>query len=334
MHFDSSSNTREIDFTHLTRRLAIQFEVRRLKRHSRGADFLKIQDMRLALVPLLATLKELQEAAGAYPSGAALAGCRPPRPAAISAATRSVNGAQSPPSGSADEALMYWDDFNDIADNNSPAHPDRDLEALIRGEDDVPPEHTKLVLPSNGNTDMDFEMPEIAMRKKTAQSLLAQIRELIADKSFRYTEHMRAAPRKGVRTRARTTIDDLDRKLSLLCQIYTYCRDRLIDLRVDREVLAAFRVLTHEDVRCSTAILSPNLPGSTKLTLSWIWQSIDRRFEAGEMDDIDTDDPVTLLECKSTLFPGSRSVECCRQFVAFTGYVRVLRHNAGRKNRY
>ena len=275
--------------------------MRRLKRHSRGADFAKIQDLRLALVPFLATLKELQEAAGAYPSGAALAGCRPPPPPAIAAAMMAAAASHALPSGPADEALTYWDNFNDIADSNSPEHIDRDLEALIRGEADIPPEHARLVLPSHGNTDMDFEMPEIAMRKKTAHSLLSQIREVIADKSFRYTEHMRAAPRKGVRTRARTTIDDLDRKLSLLCQVYTYCRERLIDLRVDRDVLATFRVLTHEDVRCSTAILSPNLPGSTKLTLSWIWQSVNRRFEAGDTDDIDTDDPVTLLECKSTL---------------------------------
>lgn len=315
-------------------RLAIQFEVRRLKRNSRGATFAFIQDMRVELEPLLAKLKVLQEAAGVYPSGNAPAGHTQTSGAARSAAgsaatathppptgtatqplppgTADPNAAdssggvgagtvrQAVPSGPADEALAYWDSFNDIAaDDDGAAHTHRQLESLSGGGQDTPPEHARLVLPSNGNTNMDFEMPEIAIRKKTADSLLSQIREVIAQKSFRYTEHMRAAPRKGVRTRARTTIDDLHRKLSLLCQVYAYCRERLIDLRVDREVLSAFRVLTQEDVRCSTAVLSPNLPGSTKLTLSWIWQSIDRRFEAGDTDNIDTSDPVTLLECKS-----------------------------------
>ncbi|KAF8802066.1 hypothetical protein BYT27DRAFT_7008681, partial [Phlegmacium glaucopus] len=34
-----------------------------------------------------------------------------------------------------------------------------------------------------------------------------------------------------------------------------------------------FKVLTPADVKASTAIMNPNEPGSTRLTLSWLWQT-------------------------------------------------------------
>ncbi|KJA12757.1 hypothetical protein HYPSUDRAFT_210154 [Hypholoma sublateritium FD-334 SS-4] len=105
-------------------------------------------------------------------------------------------------------------------------------------------------------------MPELLMRRKTADALLNQIRELIADKSFRYTEHIRAAPRKGVRTRARTTLVDLDRQLSFLCQVYSYCRGRMVVLGADRELLTNYRLLTHDD-----GLRNLNYPGSGSLLI-------------------------------------------------------------------
>ncbi len=110
--------------------------------------------------------------------------------------------------GTDDDVLQYWDHLNGIAEDYQPAEAvDPHLETLLNPGADIPPEHMKLTLPSNGNTDMDFEMPEIAMRRKRADALLSQIREIIAEKSFRYTEQLRAAPRKGVKTRA----EDRDR---------------------------------------------------------------------------------------------------------------------------
>lgn len=197
---------------------------------------------------------------------------------------------------------MYWDNLHGIDDDAVATNVNNSV-SEGNPSADIPPEHTALVLASNGNTDNDYEMPELLMRRKTADALLNQIRELIADKSFRYTEHIRAAPRKGVRTRARTTLVDLDRQLSFLCQVYSYCRGRMVVLGADRELLTNYRLLTHDDVRCSTAVLKPNMPGSTQLKLSWIWQSIDRRIMADPTENMDTSDPATLLECKCTLRP-------------------------------
>jgi hypothetical protein len=37
--------------------------------------------------------------------------------------------------------------------------------------------------------------------------------------------------------------------------------------------LKMFRILLKEDVKASTAILDPNITGSSSLQLSWIWQT-------------------------------------------------------------
>jgi hypothetical protein len=39
------------------------------------------------------------------------------------------------------------------------------------------------------------------------------------------------------------------------------------------ETTSRFQVLTTEDVIASTAIVKPNESGSTKIKLSWIWQT-------------------------------------------------------------
>lgn len=213
-------------------------------------------------------------------------------PASITPAAEPLSNAPSDP-----EDLLYWDTLHGIGDDVNDEAPPRQR-ADVGGSEDIPAEHVLLVLASNGNTANDFEKPELAIRQRTADALLHQIREVIADKSFRYTEHIRTAPRKGVRTRARATILEMERHLSFLCQVYTYCRARMIDLGADPEILKNFRQLSHDDVRSSTAVLKPNIPGSTQLKLSWIWQSIDRRIMADDMENVDTSDPATLLECK------------------------------------
>ncbi|KAF8955608.1 hypothetical protein BDZ97DRAFT_1605370, partial [Flammula alnicola] len=54
-------------------------------------------------------------------------------------------------------------------------------------------------------------------------------------------------------------------------RIYSRCRTRLVQLGCDPETLWAFRVLTKTDLRASTAIVNPNITGSTSLHLSWLW---------------------------------------------------------------
>jgi len=46
-----------------------------------------------------------------------------------------------------------------------------------------------------------------------------------------------------------------------------------VQLGADDKTLKTFRILLKEDVKASTAILDPNIAGSSSLQLSWIWQT-------------------------------------------------------------
>lgn len=274
------------------KQLAIQFHVRRLARDVRDADINTIDKLRTALNPLLAKLGRLQ-ASAKVPTIVS------PRPA-VPDHQRPAPREAAPPGiilGRADlarrEDLMYWDNLFGIADDTLNALPQKSKEQA-----DTPPECLRLALPSNDNVSPDHRALELKFRIRKAQSLLTEIRDLIAEKSFKYTDEIRNAPRKGVRTRGRTSIIELNRRLSFLCQAYTWNRGRMADLKADKAITDLYQALEADHVRCSTAVLNPNKAGSTKLKLSWVWQSVDRRIMAGEEQPTANTDDATLTECR------------------------------------
>jgi hypothetical protein len=46
-----------------------------------------------------------------------------------------------------------------------------------------------------------------------------------------------------------------------------------MELTADESIISRYKSLTPEDVKASTALLNPNEPGSTRLKLTWIWQT-------------------------------------------------------------
>lgn len=144
--------------------------------------------------------------------------------------------------------------------------------------DDCPPvilspEKQPISMPSNSLQDHPLRTTELLLRKQQAERYLNALRETIAEKSFHFSHVMRIAPKKSVRTRARANIVKLNERISLYSRVYTRCRNALVQLHADVTVLDQFQILRREDVNASTAILDPNLPGSTSLRLSWIWQT-------------------------------------------------------------
>ncbi|KAF8804833.1 hypothetical protein BYT27DRAFT_7225176 [Phlegmacium glaucopus] len=78
-------------------------------------------------------------------------------------------------------------------------------------------------------------------------------------KSFQFSHVIHVSPRKGVNTHSRAAVKKLNLKISVHCWLYTQCW--------------ACLNLTPGDVKASTAIVNLNEPGSTRLTLSWLWQT-------------------------------------------------------------
>ena len=154
----------------------------------------------------------------------------------------------------------------------------------------VPPERRKLSIPSTWlSQDNPHRATELDLHLKQATKTLQALRDAIADKSFQYSHVIRVAPRKGVRTRARAAIAKLNYNIIYLCRVYGRCRAAMVRVGADDDTLQKYQILLKEDVRSSTALLNPNMPGSTRLQLSWIW----RTGSAGN-----DSSPEALRECE------------------------------------
>ena len=138
----------------------------------------------------------------------------------------------------------------------------------------VPPELRHLSLPSTwSSTDNQYRAVELHFRLIQADRTIQALRESIADKSFQYSDVIRVAPRKSVRTRARAVIAKLNYVIGYQCRVYGRCRAAMAKVGADDPTLDRYQILLKEHVKSSTALLNPNQPGSTRVHLSWIWHS-------------------------------------------------------------
>ena len=198
-----------------------------------------------SLAPLLVEVNQLQIAAGVYQ-------CEAPQPtpgpaeqylaqgtdqgAAASAASYSaplaptggepmVQGQNALPV----DPLAHWDvivqDVNEptvisdpeILKNKGPRTRSQATKELVAVEKQI------LHIPSNQNVTPRHDDIELALRKNQVRSHLHQLRELIAEKSFHYSDILCKAPRKGIRTHARGTVKGINTQISFHCQVYSHC---------------------------------------------------------------------------------------------------------------
>ena len=97
-------------------------------------------------------------------------------------------------------------------------------------------------------------------------------------------------------------VKKLNNQIAEHCRMYARCRSCILILSADNQDHSRFKLLSPADVAGSTAILNPNLPRSTTISLSWIWQSLARHlisYIRANADDNSNapDDPATILEC-------------------------------------
>ena len=129
---------------------------------------------------------------------------------------------------------------------------------------------------------------ELGLRKQQANRYINALQDVIAEKSFKYTHVIRPAPSKSVITRARNSITKLNDQISFFSRVYNRCHAAMICLAADPQTLRKFKDLRREHVKASSAVVDPNIPGSTNLRLSWIWQTATA----------EGDSPGHLCECK------------------------------------
>ena len=138
----------------------------------------------------------------------------------------------------------------------------------------APIERRQLSIPSAWSSiGSPHRVLELTLRICQANRTIQALRDSIADKSFQYSHVIRVAPRKSVRTRARATIAKLNHVIAYQCRVYARCRAAMVILGADATTLNKYQILLKEHVKSSSALLNPNEPGSSRVQLSWIWQS-------------------------------------------------------------
>ena len=169
--------------------------------------------------------------------------------------------------------------------------------------DILPPERRLVILPSHC-LNHPLRAIELSLRKQQASRYLNALWGAIADKSFQYSHIIRKAPKKAVRTRARTAISKLNSRIALYCRIYNRSQTAMVQLGADQQTLKIFQVLTTEDLKASTAIRDPNEQGASSLRLSWIWTSAS--------GDRISDKAESVRECESaSLLTNDRLLSDC-----------------------
>ena len=189
----------------------------------------------------------------------------------------------------------------------------------------LPPERRRLKIPSNCPSTVNINRDiEINQRVAQASRTLGILRDLIAEKSFQFSHVIRVASRKMVRTRARAYITKLNLRISYQCRVYTRCRSALVALNVGKDILEKYQILKVKDLASSTALVNPNMPGSTRLQLSWIWQT---ELNNGEISS------AALRECTSEIHKFGLHIFIYHyQSTGSIGYVQGLFVKDGQKN--
>ena len=277
--------------------MKLRAKLRHHHRNSANVDLQTIQTDREELMTLIVQLKQAQHAAGV-------------------AEPNTIIDTQS-------DLFDIWDDlaFDPVTSYDAeliaePGNTNPSASSQSGKKKEMGPvtiEDQSIALPSNGNTSLVYRDLEIAHRASIAEDQLNHIRNLIAEKSFQYSHVIRVSPRKGVTTRSRALVKRLNNQIAEHGRMYTRCRTCLLLLEADESILTRFKLLTPADINASTIIINPNEPGSTRISLSWIWQTSARHVlsfngtssnmaDRSEDSQSDADDHTSLLECKLLFF--------------------------------
>ena len=154
------------------------------------------------------------------------------------------------------------------------------------------PECSAIALPSALPNNSIHRVPlarlmhlEFELRKGHANDALASIRKSIGLEAFQYRKILRPAPDKVHRTRARSSIQTVNRAKVLQARIYSRTRKAITSLGMEPTLVSStYLGLTRKDMEVSSAIGNPNTAGSTRTQLSWIWTTHQGIGEIGPTD--------------------------------------------------
>jgi hypothetical protein len=113
---------------------------------------------------------------------------------------------------------------------------------------------------------------ELELRKGRANDCLAEMRTSIGQQAYQCKKVLKPALTKTHQTRARLAIQNVHRILILQSRVYNRTRKAMMSLGMELDTLeSVYKPLTQGDISVSSAVSNPNVAGSSRMKLSWIW---------------------------------------------------------------
>lgn len=190
------------------------------------------------------------------------------------------------------------------------------------------PELLSIALPSTLPIESSYRVllirlmkTELEMRKGHANDCLAELRTTIGHQAYQCKKLLKPALTKVHRTRARSSIQNVHRTLILQTRIYNRTRNAMLSLGMELDTLPSlYKPLTKDDISVSSAVTDPNVAGSSKTKLSWIWTS--------HQGIVANDNHLTECELFTQIYKYLAHKE---QSIVCIGYEQGHNYTAGRK---
>jgi hypothetical protein len=180
---------------------------------------------------------------------------------------------------------------SDLSAEEEEEYRDDDPFGVIRRDpdDEESPAHTRLPLPSAIRRSAFRTLPrklvnsELNLREMQARDALHQIRIALGHKAYLFRKNIRLATGTKQKTRAWKDVYSVETQVKHHARVYRLARKAMAVLGASEELLEKYKVLHNADLRATTALVDPHLPGQRNRNLAWFWSlDIDRDVMGNE----------------------------------------------------
>jgi hypothetical protein len=212
-----------------------------------------------------------------------------------------------------DESFLGSDGEGDrmdpSSDQDNTSHTDSDNSNIADANpeyarsEEYTPEAAPLPLPSMLGSERCHEYGlnnlaemELRLREGQANDSLRGLRIALSEKAVLFQAQVRHAHSQAKKTRAWANVTVVESIVKLQSRIYARARKAMTRLAAPDAVLTRYRRLRREELRASTQIIDPSIPGQRNIGLPWFWvMGVDRDVpSANWMQECDFSCPFAL----------------------------------------
>ena len=176
------------------------------------------------------------------------------------------------------------DDIEDLMDggaeviNSSDGESEAEPEGIETERNEQEPEALLLLLPSTIGIEQcktwrldDLAALELRLRQGQANDALHGLRMALSEKAVLFRAQVRHAKSQVKKTRAWANINAADKTVQQHFKSYSRSRQAMVRLGASDSILQRYRPLRKNDLKASTQLIDPTVPGQRNKSLPWFW---------------------------------------------------------------